>query len=77
MDLTRVFEKQLSDRTITFQATYDLQSHGFNITEDNQISYELRFNPAERSWSVSGEYQPSIPVEELAKLVQESFGHFV
>lgn len=77
MDLTRIFEKQLSDRTITFHATYDLKSHGFNITEDDRISYELRFDPSNRSWFVTGEHQPSIPVEELARLVQASYGHFV
>ena len=77
MNLSRQFSLEVNGTPISFVATYNPMTHFFTITENESASYMLLFNPADRSWSTAEGPEPSIPVEELAKLVQQSFGVFV
>lgn len=77
MNLSRTFTQEVNGRTINFHVTYDLQTHFFNVVEDDQLSYTLQFNPETKAWTTSGRSEPSIPVSQLAQLVQQSFGVFV
>jgi len=77
MDLTRTFQHSHNDQIINFHVTYDLQTHSFNIVEDDNINYILTYNPALKQWSATEDPAPSIPVPVLAELVQQSYGMFV
>lgn len=77
MDLTRTFQKQFNDRLINICAQYDMKTHGFNIVEDDGISYQLHFDKEHRRWFIIGTQQPTVPVDDLAHWVQESYGYFL
>lgn len=77
MNLSRKFSVEVNGATINFEAAYNPMTHFFTVTENESTSYMLLFNPEDRSWSTAEGPEPAIPVEELAKLVQQSFGVFV
>lgn len=77
MELNRTFTHMHQDREIRFSVTYDLNTHSFNVVEDDSINYMLTYNPATREWTTTEDPKPSIPVPELAQLVQQHFGVFV
>ena len=65
------------DREIKFSVTYDPQTHSFSVVEADSINYMLFYNPANKEWTTSEDPMPTIPVNELALLVQQNFGVFV
>lgn len=77
MDLNRTFTHTHMERDIKFSVTYDPQTHSFNVVEDDSKNYILNYNPATKSWTTTEDPMPSIPVNELAILVQQHFGVFV
>jgi hypothetical protein len=77
MDLNRTFTHNHMDREIKFSVTYDPQTHSFSVVEDDSINYMLFYNPANKEWTTSEDPMPTIPVNELALLVQQNFGVFV
>ncbi|MBE8722614.1 hypothetical protein [Sphingobacterium pedocola] len=78
MDFNRKFEHHLDGRTIIFDVTYDPKTHFFTVLESGQQeAYHLKFNMSTRMWTTEDGPEPQVPVEELARLVQQSFGHFV
>lgn len=74
--LSREFQKEVNGQVINFEATYNPQTHQFIVKENENYSYQLIFDMNNRNWSTVGN-EPSIPVQELATLVQQSFGVFV
>jgi hypothetical protein len=62
---------------VHFKATYNPQTHFFNVIEDDSHSYTLAFDPNTKVWTATGGQEPAIPVDQLALLVQKSFGVFV
>jgi len=77
MNLSRAFTEEVEGRLIHFNVTYNPATHFFDVVEDGQARYTLTFNPATRTWATVDGSEPSIPVDQLAHLVQESFGVFV
>jgi len=77
MDLNRTFTHDHMGRIIKFSVTYDPQTHSFNVVEDESINYLLSYNPSTKEWTTTEDPMPSIPVNELALLVQQSFGVFI
>jgi len=77
MELTRTFLKEYNNRQISIRAQYDMHTHGFQIVEDDVISYQLHFDPEHRRWFVSDDHKPTVPVDVLARWVQESYGYFL
>ncbi|MBD1433630.1 hypothetical protein H8B06_12395 [Sphingobacterium sp. DN00404] len=77
MNLSREFTQEVNGTTINFQVTYNPQTHFFAVVEDEDIHYTLGFNPATKEWTTKDGPQPAIPVDQLAQLVQKSFGVFV
>ena len=78
MNFNRKFEQTIDGQQVLFDVTYDPATHHFNVLEEGkEIGYLLKYDMATRVWSTEGEGQPSLPAEELATLVQKSFGHFV
>lgn len=77
MNLSRAFTKEVDGRAVQFIATYNPQTHFFDVVEDGDTSYVLMFNPATKAWTTSEGAEPALPVDQLAQLVQQSFGVFV
>ena len=77
MDLNRTFTHNHMERMIKFSVTYAPKTHSFNVIEDDKINYLLFFNTSNKVWSTSEDPMPTIPVNELAILVQQNFGVFV
>lgn len=77
MNLSREFTQEVDGNTINFRATYNPATHAFSVVENGELSYELIFNMENRDWKTSGGSEPSIPVDQLAQRVQQSFGVFV
>jgi len=77
MDLSREFTQEIDGGPIHFKVSYDPQTHVFKVVEDNKPHYTLTFNPTTREWTTIDGPEPSIPVDQLAHLVQKSFGVFV
>ena len=77
MNLSREFSCEEGGQKINFLATYNTMTHAFQVVENGQKQYELFFDKATRIWGTRGEAVPSIAVEKLAQLVQQSFGVFV
>lgn len=76
-NLSREFTKEINGENVQFHVLYDVVTHQFTVTENQSKKYTLMFNPASKSWSTSGDSQPSIDINELATAVQQSFGVFV
>ena len=78
MDLNRKFEHQVGGKVVTFDVRYDPSTHHFNVLEDaNSISYRLIFTMQTRKWHIEDGPAASLSAEELALLVQKSYGMFV
>lgn len=77
MNLSREFTQEVDGKTTKFHVTYDPVTHFFKVVEDDQASYSLVFDMTTRAWTTADGPEPSIPVLELARLVQQSFGVFV
>lgn len=77
MNLSREFTQEIDGKTVNFNVSYDPQTHVFKVVEDNKSHYTLTFNPTTREWTTVDGPEPSIPVDQLAHLVQKSFGVFV
>lgn len=77
MNLSREFTEEVNGKSIDFNVTYDPKTHFFAVVENNVSSYTLSFDPGTRTWKAAGDTEPSIPVDQLAHLVQKSFGVFV
>ncbi|HLS96046.1 MAG TPA: hypothetical protein VK017_10835 [Sphingobacterium sp.] len=77
MNFNRIFQHTHNGNVINFSATYNPQTHFFDISEDDNLHYVLIYNPSTKVWSTQGGRGPSIPVEVLAELVQRSFGVYV
>lgn len=74
--LTREFKKDVNGKEIHFEATYNPMTHQFVVKENQDYTYQLIFDMQTRVWSTEGN-EPSIPVDELAQSVQQSFGVFI
>jgi hypothetical protein len=78
MDFNRKFQHNVDGRTISFDVTYDPKTHFFTVLESGQQEgYHLKFDMNTRTWRTEDGPKPQIPVDELATLVQKSFGHFM
>lgn len=77
MNLNREFTQEVDGKTINFKVSYDVQTHFFKVVEDDKPHYTLTFNASTREWTTVDGPEPSIPVDQLAHLVQKSFGVFV
>ncbi|MBD1426872.1 hypothetical protein [Sphingobacterium arenae] len=77
MNLSREFTQEVNGTTISFQVTYNPRTHFFAVVENQEIHYTLVFDPATKEWMTKDGPQPAIPVDQLAQLVQKSFGVFV
>lgn len=73
-NLRREFTKEINGKNILFEVQYDPMTHNFTVTENTLIQYKLLFDPTTRVWTTADGPEPSIPVEELAAAVQQSFG---
>lgn len=73
----RQFSKEINGETTLFEAQYDPATHHFTVTENTLVQYKLKFDPTSRTWTTTDGPEPSIPVDELANAVQQSFGVFV
>lgn len=76
-NLSREFTARVGDQIVRFEAVYDPTAHFFTVTEDQTRTYKLLFHMETRKWSTAEGPEPSVPVEDLAKMVQQSFGVFV
>jgi hypothetical protein len=76
-NFNRQFSKEINGETTFFEVQYDPKTHHFTVTENTLVQYKLVFDPTFRTWTTTDGPEPSIPVEELATLVQQSFGVFV
>lgn len=70
----RQFSKEINGETILFEAEYNPTTHHFTITENSSVQYTLQFDPTSRTWTTADGPEPSIPLEELAAAVQQSYG---
>lgn len=77
MNLSREFTARVGDQVVHFEAVYDPSAHFFTVTEDQTRTYKLLFDMESREWSTAEGPEPSVPVNELANMVQQSFGVFV
>lgn len=77
MNLSREFSFEEGGQKFNFLVTYNTTTHAFQVVENSHRQYELFFDMATRTWGTKGEAVPSIAVEKLAQLVQQSFGVFV
>lgn len=78
MDLNRKFQHEVNGNTVEFDVTYNPQTHFFDVFESGQREgYLLKFDMQTRKWSIDGSDSAQLPADELAILVQKSFGHFV
>lgn len=77
MNLSREFTQEVDGKSVNFNVSYDPQTHFFRVIEDDKPHYILAFNPSTREWTTSDGPEPTIPVDQLAHLVQKSFGVFV
>lgn len=78
MNLNRKFQHRVGEGTIDFDVTYDLDKHNFVVLESGDTTgYRLAYDMESKTWRTLDGQSPSIPVAELALLVQQNFGHFV
>lgn len=77
MDLSREFTQEVNGMIINFQVTYDPRTHFFTVVENQDVHYTLGFNPTTKEWTTKDGPEPAIAVDQLAQLVQKSFGVFV
>lgn len=77
MNLSREFTQEVSGKEVHFHVTYNPQTHFFTVIEDETATYTLSFNMQTREWKSSDGPEPSLPVDQLAVLIQKSFGVFV
>lgn len=77
MNLSRQFTQEVDGKPVNFNVTYNPETHFFTVVEDNKSSYTLSFNLSTREWKTADGPKPSVPVDQLAHLVQKSFGVFV
>lgn len=77
MNLSREFTQEVDGKSVNFNVTYNPETHFFNVVEDDKSHYTLTFNPTTREWKTADGPEPSISVDQLAHLVQKSFGIFV
>lgn len=76
MDLNRNIQYRYERQNYEYAVIYNLQDHSFDVTENQRNQFKLVVNPQTKVWSTQGG-EASIPVEVLAKLVQQSYGVFV
>ena len=76
MDLNRNIQYRYEGQNYEYAVIYNLQDHSFDVTENQSNQFKLVVNPQTKVWSTQGG-EASIPVEVLAKLVQQSYGVFV
>lgn len=76
-NLSRQFTKEINGENTLFEVLYNPMTHHFSVTENTLVQYKLLFDPTTRVWTTTDGPEPSIPVEELAAAVQQSFGVFV
>ncbi|HIY77399.1 MAG TPA: hypothetical protein H9825_14260 [Candidatus Sphingobacterium stercorigallinarum] len=76
MDLNRNIQYRYEGQNYEYAVIYNLQDHSFDVTENQRNQFKLVVNPQTKVWSTQGG-EASIPVEVLAKLVQQSYGVFV
>lgn len=77
MSFNREFTHEVDGKPVTFSVTYNPETHFFKVVEDDKSHYILTFDPTTRRWKTTDGPEPSISVDELAHLVQKSFGVFV
>ena len=78
MNFRRTFQHKVDDKVINFDVTYSPKTHFFEVYELGQSDpYFLSFDMQTRDWKITDGPAPSIPVDELALLVQKEFGFFV
>lgn len=77
MNLSREFTQEINGKEVHFQVNYNPQTHFFTVIEDGAATYTLSFNMETREWKSSEDPEPSLPVDQLALLIQKSFGVFV
>ena len=73
-NLRREFSKEINGEKTLFEVQYDPMTHNFTVTENTLVQYKLLFDPTTRVWTTTDGPEPSIPVEDLAVAVQQSFG---
>ena len=76
-NLMRQFTQEVNGETIIFDVQYNPKTHHFTVTENTLVQYTLIFDPTTRTWTTTDVPEPSLPINELAALVQQSFGVFV
>lgn len=76
-NLMRQFTQEVNGETIIFDVEYNPKTHHFTVTENTLVQYTLIFDPITRTWITTDGPEPSLPINELAALVQQSFGVFV
>lgn len=76
-NLMRQFTQEVNGETIIFDVQYNPKTHHFTVTENTLVQYTLIFDPTTRTWTTIDGPEPSLPINELAALVQQSFGVFV
>jgi hypothetical protein len=54
MDLSRIFTAEVNGKQVHFKATYNPQTHFFNVIEDDSHSYTLAFDPNTKVWTATG-----------------------
>lgn len=77
MNLSREFTQEVDGKPVDFSVTYNPETHFFRVVEDDGPSYILTFSPTTKEWKTTDGPEPAISVDELAHLVQKSFGVFV
>ncbi len=78
MNFRRTFQHKVDDSVIDFDVSYNPKTHFFEVYESGQSApYHLIFNMQTREWKTADGPSPSIPVDELALLVQKEFGYYV
>ncbi|NQD70568.1 hypothetical protein HP439_07535 [Sphingobacterium shayense] len=78
MNFNRKFQHTVNGELIDFDATYNPQTHDFRIIDSGrEEEFDLSFDLESRVWSIKDGKSSSLPVDELATLVQQNFGMFV